>query len=145
MIRGIRHCILRKDARNEDGKFLSKEAQAAQAAHGRGTCGAGVESTHSVTVFKILESQVHQLGDAFCWKLSRHTLQLASLAENSGSHAFGGSGGGNGSALGGTPHASLDQKCWKQAMVRTRAHRAVQIELRKRVSVFFCAGFSRCL
>ncbi len=52
-----------------------------------------VESTHSV--FKNVQSQVHQLGVSL-ESVTSHVAalaQLASVAANSGSHSFGGSGG----------------------------------------------------
>ena len=105
-----------EDVRNEDGSETGRSfgrtrpstSTGRGAGGGRGADGAGVESTHSV--FKNLESQVHQLGISL-ETVSSHIAalaQLASLAANSGSHAFGGSGGGNGSAtprLGGNPRA----------------------------------------
>ena len=59
---------------------------------------AGVESTHSV--FKSIESQVHQIGVSL-ESVSAHVAalaQLASLAANSGSNSFGFGPGGNGGA-----------------------------------------------
>ena len=99
-----------EDVRNEDGSETGRSFGRTRpsTSAGRGGGGAGVESTHSV--FKNLESQVHQLGVSL-ETVSSHIAalaQLASLAANSGSHAFGGSGGGNGSAtprLGGNPRA----------------------------------------